>query len=366
MSTSPYRLLGAAVSYYTAKIHAFLIHKRVPWIEVLATRAVFKEEILPRVGWPVIPVLIAPDGTTLQDTSDMVDYLEARHPTPCLVPRTPVRRFASLLFELYADEWIKMPALHYRWNYDHEFAVMEFGRNNDPDRTPAEQRRTGEKIARQFSGWLAPLGITPATIPAIEAEYLGLLVDLERHFAALPFLLGDSPSLADCALYGPLHAHLCRDPNSGFILRRHAPRVVTWLERMTETTAGECDGHDELPNTLLPVLQRLSRDYVPVLLTQTAAFQTWLATHNEDIPRLFGTQAFVVGRGTSFAATGTRACFSYDQWMLQRALQVYADSTAESKARIRRTATTFGAAALLDLDLQYRVARQHFQLVRAP
>ena len=125
-----------------------------------------------------------------------------------------------------------MPALHYRWHYDREFAEMEFGRNNDPELFPVEQRRIGEKIARQFAGWLGPLGITSATIPAIEAEYLGLLADLEQHFAQHDFLFGAAPSLVDCALFGPLQAHLFRDPNSGRVMRRHAPQAIAWLVRM--------------------------------------------------------------------------------------------------------------------------------------
>ena len=31
----------------------------------------------PRVGWPVIPVLTAPDDMTVQDTTDIIDYVEA-------------------------------------------------------------------------------------------------------------------------------------------------------------------------------------------------------------------------------------------------------------------------------------------------
>ena len=39
-----YRLLGADVSYYTAKIRAYLVHKSLPFVEVLATRKVFNLE----------------------------------------------------------------------------------------------------------------------------------------------------------------------------------------------------------------------------------------------------------------------------------------------------------------------------------
>ncbi len=369
MNSAPhrYRLLGADVSYYTAKIRAYLVHKQLPFEDVLATRAVFREFILPRVGWPVIPVLLTPEDETLQDTSDMVDALEARHPTPALIPITPVRRFAALLFELYADEWIKVPALHYRWHYDRDFAVMEFGRNNDPERSPEEQRCIGEKIAAPFAAWPEALGATPPTIPAIEADYLGLLADFDAHFAHHPYLFGDAPTLADCALYGPFHAHLYRDPNSGKVMRAHAPRVIDWIKRMQ--TPVPRDPHaalaDDVPESLLPALQRLSANYVPILVAQLNAQQEWLATRpDEDIPRVFGTHDVVFGRTTATPRNGPRALFSYDLWMWQRALAVYESASPRAQAAIMRFVTSIDADALLTLELPHRLGRKDFRLVR--
>jgi glutathione S-transferase len=99
------------------------------------------------------------------------------------------------------------PALDYSWSHDREFAVTEFGRNKVSERSAAEQRRTGEKIAVLFAAWLPPLGITAAIVPAIEAD-LALLDAFERHFVAHPSLLGATPTLADCARSGSFHAHL--------------------------------------------------------------------------------------------------------------------------------------------------------------
>ena len=47
-----------------------------------------------------------------------------------------------------------------------------------------------------------------------------------------PFLLGGTASLGDITLCGGLYAHLYRDPESGYIMRKRAPRVAEWCERM--------------------------------------------------------------------------------------------------------------------------------------
>jgi glutathione S-transferase len=363
-----YRLLGADVSYYSAKLDAWLAFKRIPHHRELATREVFAREILPRVGYPVIPVLIAPDDTTLQDTSEIIDTLEARFPSPPTLPETPAARFLCLLFELYCDEWIKVPALHYRWHYDAGFAALEFGRNNDPDESPARQFETGRKIAARFSGWCGPLGVSAATIPAIEADYHALLALLDQHLATSPTLLGGPPSLCDFALYGPFHAHLLRDPVSSRVMRERAPAVVRYLERLRAcppAVAGPLEiDVDALPETLWAVLRLLSRDYVPVLAAQHRAVCEWLARTGEgELPRSIGSQPVVFGRGTPHEAVGQRDVFTYDSWMLGRVLAVVDAAGSADRDVIARVAARADATALLGLERLPGLRRERFRLV---
>lgn len=275
----------------------------------------------------------------------------------------------SLYLELLGDEWLKLPAMHYRWNYNFDFVVDEFGRNNDPGHRPAEQRRIGEKIAQRFHDWLPPLGVTPRTIPVIEAEYLALLSELDRHFAEHPFLLGLHPSLGDFAFFGPLYAHLYRDPASGDLMRAHAPRVVAWIERLRDGPAPVSIGDPHMPpSSLLPVLWRLSRDFVPFLVEEIAAFQDWLAAHaaeQGELPRHFGQGEVVLGRGTPLETKETRALFSYDQWMVQRVLDAIAAAGSAERPAIEAMLGGFGARALADIEMPLRVERRRFRLVRA-
>ena len=362
-----YRLLGADASYYTAKISAYLRYKRIPHHNVLATRAVFAETILPRVGWPVIPVLLTPDNLALQDTSEMFDYLEARHPNPPTLPADAVGQFLSYWLELCCDEWLKLPALHYRWHYDNDFAVMEFGRNNDPTLPLERQRALGEKIATRFRGWREQLGINAHTIPAIEAGYHALLARLDAHFAVSDYLLGAAPTLADFALYGPLHAHLYRDPNAGRILKTQAPQTMRWIHRMgTPAAVGTLAATTSPAPTLWPILQMLAHDYVPVLVAQVAALQAWLGSHSEvDIPPTLGSHRFTLGGGTADEVIGERCLFTYDYWMLQRALHVWAQANLAQRDLITALCERMGAEALLTLPSVPLVRREHFKLRRA-
>ena len=366
---SEFILYSAEASYYGAKIHAYLNSKRIPFTQRLATRNVFRDEIVPRVGWAVIPVMVTPTGDTLQDTSDMIDYLEDRYPHPCVIPTDPLAMFVSYYLELLADEWLKMPALHYRWNYNRDFAITEFGRNNDPDYPPAKQREIGAKVAARFQDWLPKLGITSTTIPVIEAEYAALLAELDTHFRRHSFLLSEHPTLGDFAFFGPMYAHMLRDPESGKLMHKLAPAVVGWIERLRgnapRNTTAAAGG--ALPKTLTPILARLSRDYIPILKNQTRALQTWLSDHpaDEELPRYFGEHTFALGRGTDKLVSETRALFSYDQWMLQRVLDVYARADARGQRAIAEFLPVIGASDLLDIEIRRRLERRNFRLFPA-
>lgn len=113
----------------------------------------------------------------------------------------------ALLFELFGDEWLKLPAIHYCWNRNAHWIVA----------------------CRPFRGSLPVLGVNVETASAIEASYEALLAELDAHFAAHEFFFGKRPSIGDYGLIGPLCAHQFHDPASGALMRRLAPNVVRWV-----------------------------------------------------------------------------------------------------------------------------------------
>ena len=246
-----YRFYASEFSYFSAKVRPALRYKRIPYVELLATPEAYRNVIRPRTGLGFIPVVVTADDETLQDTSDILDALERRFPEPPLYPRDPVLRLLAALFELYADEFLILPALHYRWSFPESVAKAraDFAATNGN----VEMANT---FADYISGAVPFVGITPASIPAIEAHTRDLLDRLSAHLARHPYVLGGRPSLADCALMGPLYAHLYLDAVPSRLLRETAPRVCHWTQRMNcpdPDACGDWAAPDDLAPTLAPL-----------------------------------------------------------------------------------------------------------------
>ena len=354
----PYRFYAAEVSYFSGKVRPFFRYKDVPFEEVAPTPEVYRDIIMARTGLAFIPVVITPDDVTLQDTSEILDELERRFPAPPVYPSTPVQRVVAYLIEMYADEFMVLPAMHYRWSFPESEAKAraDFAHfSGNPE--------TAGRFADRMRGTLPLLGVHPESIPAIEAHLHDLLDILSRHFAAHDFLLGSRMSLGDLALLGPLYAHLYLDAVPGRLLRDTAPRVCAWIERMNHPAprAGEFLSDDALAPTLRPLLQLIGNDAVPLLLDNVRAFETWADSKPADLSE--------PPRGVGFHSTGLRGVqfqrftSPYTSWMLQRPLDAYQALPSAGRARVDRAVGGTGIEALLAFAPRYRMSKRNFKLV---
>jgi glutathione S-transferase len=360
-----YTLYGAEVSYFTGKARAYLRWRGADFEEQLATQQVYRDIILPNVGWPVIPVLKMPDGSIVQDTADIIEQVEAaEHRQPPVLPATPLQRFVALLLQLYGDEWLTLPAMHYRWTYNEDWAYSEFGALSAPQLSRPEQYEIGKKNGQRFKGALPILGVHPETIPGIERSYEAFLREFSQHLEVHPFLLGDRPCLADFSFIGPLYAHLYRDPESGVLMKRLAPRVADWVERTNAGEAGSGDlaPDDTVPETVLPILKRQMREQLPALLATSDLFADWAAeaSSGDAVPRAVG-QIEISIEGF----TGPAAARTFALWRLQAVLDAYAEMDPEAKVRADALLTSVGGSALATFQLPARMARKGCRLVLA-
>jgi glutathione S-transferase len=357
MRSPVFRLIGAERSYFTAKVRPALRAKRVTFEEIPATPGAYRE-ILRRTGLAFIPVVVTPEDATWQDTSEILDALEARFPDPALYPTTPVQRLAASLLELYADEFMILPAMHFRWSTpegEREARGAFAALSGDPE--------TANRFADRIRASLPPLGVNKDTIPPIEAHLDELLGLLEELFAEQPFLLGRRPSLADCSLMGPLYAHLYLDVVPGPWLRARAPRTGHWIERMNHPDPGAFG--DFLPGDALhPALGRIlglvGRDALPVVLDTVRAVEAWADARPEgsdEPPRAVGMHATRL-RGVAMQ----RYTSPYTLWMVQRPLDAYRALPAPERAAVDRALAGSACEALLAYAPRHRLGKRRFRL----
>ena len=358
-----YILYGGDLSYYTGKARAYMRYKGLDFVEKTATRAVYKDIIVPKVGAPIVPVLETAAGEIVQDTTEIIDFLEQRHPDSPVYPSAPTQKLVSLMLEHYGDEWLVIPAMHYRWSVlddQYDFIMGEFGRFSAPEESPEKQIEIGEKVSAPFRGSIKMLGITDATGPAIEAVYLELLDQLNEHFSQHLYLLGSRPSIGDYGFMGPLYAHLGRDPVPLAIMQSRAPAVYAWVQRMNapDVLSGDFLPDDQIPATLLPILETLCRDFLPDVLDVIKENDAYMEAHpGENIPRYLGMHPFRTGEGS-----GQRVISSFSQWMFQRAWDHYHSLTAVERSTADELLNRVGGGEVFDRPLRRRVQRVKGQL----
>jgi glutathione S-transferase len=293
-ATHPHILWGTPHSLYTGKARSCLIKKGLAFLERCPSHPDYKARVRPAVGLVTFPVLETPEGQFIQDSTDIVTYLDTLDngaPGKAMTPSTPVQLAVARLVDGFGLEGMLQVAMHYRWSYRDEqelFLQTEFGRGLYAGADREARRAAGRRVMEFFSSTLPALGITPQTIPVIEAAYAELLEALDLHFQSYPYVLGWRVSTADLGLIAPMYAHLGRDPYPTALMKKRAPNVARWVERMQlpNTPDGEYAAHvadwlpdDAIPATLEPVLTLLFRDWGPQLVADAACYQQWLEAH---------------------------------------------------------------------------------------
>ncbi|MFM9864382.1 MAG: glutathione S-transferase N-terminal domain-containing protein [Micropepsaceae bacterium] len=366
-------LYGAQCSLYTGKVRAYLRKNAIPFAERAPSHPHYRDTVLPAVQNHRIPVVEFADGAMIQDSAAILDACESRFPH--VAKPTGALRVAELFIEAYAERSLLKAAMHYRWSFPHEnraFILGEFGRIIAFANGPAAWPQVGESIAGRMSAYLPPLGITAASIPAIEASYLKLLACLNAHFALYPYILGDAPSRADYGLMGPLYAHLGRDPYPARIMQREAPLVFRWVERMNAPEVHTPEYPDRAatffdsanpPPAFRAVLKQAVAEYAGEVEATARLFADWCAKHpdkasgarvsdkGEDQPT-FGSLEFPIENTTVRTMSS-----GHTLWMMQHALDAYVASNAAEKTHARTLFAQAGGASLLDLKFARRLTR---------
>lgn len=363
-------------SLYSGKARAYLRKQRIDFVERAPGDPRFASQVVPRIGRWIIPVLETPEGVLVQDGTDIIDHFErqglARWP---VYPDTPRHRVVALLFELFGGEGLLRPAMHYRWNFDHDnlgFLSQDFSGPLAMGGTPDARERSFASASARMRKAAVLFGVTPDTIPLIERSYEAFLQLFDAHLERAPYLLGGRPTIGDYGLFAPLYAHLARDPHPSLLMKRTAWRVWRWVERMNapDPDAGEYGeapealfAGDAIPETLAALLRFVAEDYLAEVEAFVSFLDGWLAARpdlREGMPacgapgqRMSGTTTFR-WRGQSIAV----GVFPYRLYLLQRVQDAFAELDAGGQTAVRALFAAVGLERILTLRPARRIERR--------
>lgn len=360
--TGPYRHFGWLTSPYSAKTRSYLRFKGIDFEDHAPTAIELFGRIRKAVGRPVMPTVQTADGRWLQDTSEIIDTLERAHPDRAVIPSTPRQRVAALLLEVHGDEWLPILAIHYRWNVPENgrFAVREFARDGLPWIPDPLARRLIRPVARKMASYRRVLGVGEDTRAGIERFARELIGHLDAHFAGVPFLFGSRPSIGDFALFGPLWAHMYRDPGTTGLFDE-APALREWFERMLRPDGepGAFAPDDAIPKSLVPIFATLFEEHWAFARATFERIDAW-CTENpgaQRVPRSLGNHPFTIG-----GAAGTRRLLTFSAWMAQRPLEAYRALDDSGRERVRAWLGGLGHPDALELTIRHPQERVDFQM----
>jgi len=366
--TKPLTLYGVKISMFTGKVRSYLIKQGIPFKEIAPVSEQFTKAVLPQLGRRIIPVIEMEDGTIVQDTTDIIDYLEGKGlASLSAYPNSSLEHLLALILELFGDEGLLRPAMHYRWNFPDQtngFITHGFGGWQGPD-APEEAKAQIKKTMGKFNGFLPALGVAPNTIPEVERSFEELLDILEAHFLRTPYFFGNTPTIGDYGMMCSLYAHLARDPVPASLMKNKAPSLFRWTERMNALHADYSDmpyymPNDALPETLVPLFKYIADYFLPELQMNVDVMNA-LPGGQSGLPATINPKMAVLGFGTFKHGDVDIQCAvrPIRFYMLQRVTDYFASMKKDNQTAAVNYLKPTGLDQLLTLTAKHRVARKN-------
>ena len=259
-----YIVIGSEESPYSVKVRAYFRYKGIPhqWRDRRAAAALYAKH----ARLPLIPLVVTPAGKGIQDSTPIIDAMEAEFPEPSVHP-PGVAGFVSALLEEFGDEWGNKWMFHLRWarEADQIAVSRRFAANAEDVETAAKAIR--ERMVPRV--WF--VGANEVTAPQIEQSLADALPLLDAHLANRPYLFGARPAFGDFGLWGQIY-ECGRDPTAGAMVAK-APHVVAWIDRMAHPKAqGGFEDWPALAPTLTPLLSdQIGSLFLPWSVANAAA-----------------------------------------------------------------------------------------------
>jgi glutathione S-transferase len=283
--TELYRIFGSEMSPYSVKVRSYARYKGIPheWIP----RTTASEEAYRKYArLPIVPTVATPQDEGLQDSTPIMETLDARFPEPSIHPADPALAFLSALIEEFGDEWGNKLMFHHRWfaQVDQLASAQTLARLAQPQGDEAEVAQWAAMILQRMSTRGHFVGSSPANAPLITSYYFELLDLLEAHLRTRKYLFGGRPAFADFGLGGQLY-ECSVDPTCGAGMRARGPAVLDWCHRMMEPREdGPFETWESLAPTLKPLLAYIGRYFLPWTAANARALEAGEAEFTVDLP----------------------------------------------------------------------------------
>ncbi len=280
-----YRIFGSEMSPYSVKVRSYARYKGIPhqWIP----RTMASEEVYRKYArLPIVPTVATPEDEGLQDSTPIIETLDARFPEPSIHPADPALSFLSALIEEFGDEWGNKLMFHHRWfaQVDQLASAQTLARLAQPNGDEAEVAQWAAMILQRMSTRGHFVGSSPANAPLITGYYLELLDLLEAHLQGRKYLFGGRPAFADFGLGGQLY-ECSVDPTCGAGMRARGPAVLDWCHRMMEPRDdGPFETWESLAPTLRPLLAYVGRYFLPWTAANARALEAGEPEFTVDLP----------------------------------------------------------------------------------
>ena len=247
--TGKYTVIGSEESPYSVKVRSYFRYKGIPhdWLDRREAADLYARH----ARLPLIPLVVTPEDVGIQDSTPIIEAMEAKFPDPSIHPSGSIAAFVSALLEEFGDEWGNKWMFHMRWarEVDQVAVSRRFAANSPADEIDAVAQSIRERMVPRV--WF--VGSNEVTAPQIEQSFADVLPLLDAHLASRPYLFGARPSFGDFGLWGQIY-EAGRDPTAGALVAG-VRNVVAWIERMLNPeNLGEFEDWEALEPTLMPIL----------------------------------------------------------------------------------------------------------------
>lgn len=274
-----YRIVAGPGSPYSHKVRAVMRYRRIPhdWVIVRGGfDGTAQTDKLRPLRKQMFPIVLFPDGTPWTDSTPIIHELEARHPGDrSVLPPSAGERFLARLIEDFADEWLPIPLMAFRWTSDEDVAFCArrqmqgwMGAVSEEELAAGMARFT----MRQQKVRTALGAGDPAATELFHRQYLALLEALEAGLTHRLFLFGDRPSIADFGLYG-MFSQFAVDPTAARILREHAVRLYQWTHYVDDLSGhdGDWSANRQPGDTVCALVKLAGRSLLPMMVAVAEA-----------------------------------------------------------------------------------------------